>query len=122
MQYPDVLHIAPLTLITLNLKNSTPFKKIEKKKLTNISLSNTHTTHTHTHIHKHTDDFFSCKSLRILGVEEVLSEEIYTYISSYGRRQWQPSPVLLPGKSHGRRSQVGCRLQGRTESEMTDAT
>ena len=49
MQYPDVLHIAPLTLITLNLKNSTPFKKIEKKKLTNISLSNTHTTHTHTH-------------------------------------------------------------------------
>ena len=23
------------------------------------------------------------------------------------RRQWQPSPVLLPGKSHGRRSLVG---------------
>ena len=25
-----------------------------------------------------------------------------------GRRQWQPTPVLLPGKSHGRRSLVGC--------------
>ena len=25
------------------------------------------------------------------------------------RRQWQPTPVLLPGKSHGRRSLVGCR-------------
>ena len=24
------------------------------------------------------------------------------------RRQWHPSPVLLPGKSHGRRSLVGC--------------
>ena len=23
------------------------------------------------------------------------------------RRQWQPTPVLLPGKSHGRRSLVG---------------
>ena len=25
------------------------------------------------------------------------------------RRQWQPTPVLLPGKSYGRRSLVGCR-------------
>ena len=24
------------------------------------------------------------------------------------RRQWHPIPVLLPGKSHGRRSLVGC--------------
>ena len=24
------------------------------------------------------------------------------------RRQWHPTPVLLPGKSHGRRSLVGC--------------
>ena len=27
---------------------------------------------------------------------------------SYRRRQWHPTPVLLPGKSHGRRSLVGC--------------
>ena len=26
----------------------------------------------------------------------------------HGRRQWHPTPVLLPGKSHGRRSLVGC--------------
>ena len=25
----------------------------------------------------------------------------------FGRRQWHPTPVLLPGKSHGRRSLVG---------------
>ena len=29
------------------------------------------------------------------------------------RRQWQSTPVLLPGKSHGRRSLVGCRPGGR---------
>ena len=27
---------------------------------------------------------------------------------SHGRRQWHLTPVLLPGKSHGRRSLVGC--------------
>ena len=29
------------------------------------------------------------------------------------RRQWHPTPGLLPGKSHGRRSLVGCSLWGR---------
>ena len=36
------------------------------------------------------------------------------------RRQWHPTPVLLPGKSHGRRSLVGCRPWGREESDMTE--
>ena len=40
----------------------------------------------------------------------------------YRRRQWQPTPVLLPGKSHGRRSLVGCSPWGRTESDTTEAT
>ena len=26
----------------------------------------------------------------------------------FQRRQWHPIPVILPGKSHGRRSLVGC--------------
>ena len=29
------------------------------------------------------------------------------------RRQWHPTPVLLPGKSHGQRSLVGCGPWGR---------
>ena len=29
------------------------------------------------------------------------------------RRQWHPTPVLLPGKCHGRRSLVGCSPWGR---------
>ena len=28
------------------------------------------------------------------------------------RRQWHPTPVLLPGKSHGQRSLVGCSPWG----------
>ena len=36
------------------------------------------------------------------------------------RRQWQPTPVLLPGKSHGRRSLVGCSPWGHEESDTTD--
>ena len=31
----------------------------------------------------------------------------------FQRRQWQPTPVLLSGKSHGRRSLVGCSPWGR---------
>ena len=32
---------------------------------------------------------------------------------SVQRRQWHPTPVLLPGKSHGRRRLVGCSPWGR---------
>ena len=31
----------------------------------------------------------------------------------FQRRQWHPTPVLLPGKSHGRRSLLGCSPWGR---------
>ena len=40
--------------------------------------------------------------------------------SSRRRRQWHPTPVLLPGKSHGRRSLVGCSPWGRSESGTTE--
>ena len=36
------------------------------------------------------------------------------------RRQWHPTPVLLPGKSHGRRSMVGCSPWGREEWDTTE--
>ena len=36
------------------------------------------------------------------------------------RRQWPPAPVLLPGKSHGQRSLVGCSPWGREESDRTE--
>ena len=40
--------------------------------------------------------------------------------SSVWRRQWHPTPVLLPGKSHGRRSLLGCSPWGHQESDMTE--
>ena len=36
------------------------------------------------------------------------------------RRKCQPTPVLLPGESHGRRSLVGYSPWGRKESDMTE--
>ena len=36
------------------------------------------------------------------------------------RRQWQPTPVLLPGKSHGWRRLVGCSPWDRKESGTTE--
>ena len=35
------------------------------------------------------------------------------------RRKWQPTPVFLPGKSHGRRSLVGYSPWGHKESDTT---
>ena len=36
------------------------------------------------------------------------------------RRQWHPTPVLLPGKSHGRRNLEGCSPWGRWGSDTTE--
>ena len=41
-------------------------------------------------------------------------------ILTFWRRQWHPTPVLLPGKSHGQRSLVGCSPWGREESDTTE--
>ena len=38
----------------------------------------------------------------------------------FWRRQWPPTPVLLPGKSHGQRSLVGSSPWGCKESDMTE--
>ena len=48
-----------------------------------------------------------------------------TWIRSLGgedpwRRQWQPTPVFLPGESHEWRSLVGCSPWGRKESDTTE--
>ena len=50
---------------------------------------------------------------------------IYVYIIAsksylYWRRQWHPTPVLLPGTSHGWRSLVGCSPWGRYKSDTTE--
>ena len=44
-----------------------------------------------------------------------------TWVRSLGwRRKWHPTPVFLPGKSHGQRSLVGYTPQGSKESDTTE--
>ena len=40
--------------------------------------------------------------------------------SCFQRRQWHPTPVLLPGKSHGQRSLVGCSPWWGEKSDTTE--
>ena len=61
----------------------------------------------------------STGSLRV-GHDWATSHSLFTFM--HWRRKWQPTPVFLPGESQGRGSLVGCRLWGRTESDMTEAT
>ena len=51
-----------------------------------------------------------------------LSDVTFTYTFMHWRRKRQPTPVFLPGDSQGWGSLVGCRLWGRTESDMTEVT
>ena len=45
---------------------------------------------------------------------------MYTNIYIYWRRKWQPTPVVLPGESHGQRSLAGYSPWGRKESDTTE--
>ena len=49
-----------------------------------------------------------------------ISRSIYDLLVTLRRRRWHPTPVLLPGKSHGWRSLVGCSPWGREESDTTE--
>ena len=61
----------------------------------------------------------SMGSLRV-GLDWATSLSLFTFM--HWRRQWQPTPVFLPGESQGRGSLVGCRLWGHTESDVTEVT
>ena len=55
-----------------------------------------------------------------VGHNWATSLSLFTFM--HWRKKWQPTPVFLPGESQGQGSLVGCRLWGRTESDMTEAT
>ena len=55
-----------------------------------------------------------------VGHDRATSLALFTFM--HWSRQWQPTPVFLPGESQGRGSLVGCRLWGRTDSDTTEAT
>ena len=55
-------------------------------------------------------EYTSCGFLNDWGKISILRPKLILSLGVYPwwRRQWHPTPVLLPGKSHGRRSLVGC--------------
>ena len=58
-------------------------------------------THPHTHVYNDVSIYSVC-------------------LYNHCRRRWHPTPVLLPGKSHGQRSLVGCGPRGREELDKTE--
>ena len=62
------------------------------------------------------------QSMGSLGVGHDLATSLSVFTFMQWRRKWQPTPVFLPGESQGWGSLVGCRLWGRTESDMTEVT
>ena len=77
-------------------KATVVFTTLSDNSVTKLKLN----THTHTHTHTH----------HFLNTPE----------KNWQRRQWHPTPVLLPGKSHGQRSLVGCSPWGRWGSDTTE--
>ena len=54
---------------------------------------------------------------------------LFTFLNSFadpwvgkipGRRKWQPTPIFLPGKSHGQKSLVGYSPWGHKELDTTE--
>ena len=62
------------------------------------------------------------KSMRSPRVRQDWTTSLSLFTFTHWRRKWRPTPVFLPGESQGRKSLVGCRLWGRTESDTTEAT
>ena len=56
-----------------------------------------------------------CRRLGRLGFDPWVREIFW-------RRRWHPTPVFLPGKSHGPRSLVGYSPWGCKESDTTEHT
>ena len=67
------------------------------------------------------------KGTKVFSVQEMTAslQVLWTHYkvhmnSVLWRRQWHPTPVLLPGKSHGWKSLLGCSPWGREESDTTE--
>ena len=64
--------------------------------------------------------FFPISWLFASGGQSIGASALTFTSSIYRRRQWHPTPVLLPGKSHGGRSLVGCSPWDLEESDTTE--
>ena len=51
-----------------------------------------------------------------------LSDFTFAFQCHALEKEWQPTPVFLPGESQGPGSLMGCHLWGRTELDTTEVT
>ena len=71
--------------------------------------------------HSRDQTLFSCLASRFFTTEPSGKPSVFVLVLDLSRRrQWHPTAVLLPGKSHGRRNLVGCSPWGHEESDMTE--
>ena len=64
-------------------------------------------------------DNLYCRTAKCLLINEN-RKKLYFSVGVWRRRQWHPTPVLLPGKSHGWRSLEGCSPRGCWGSDTTE--
>ena len=107
----------------------TPWGSILSDKPQSLTHTHTHTrtctpVHTHTHFYGRRDMSLSLtQTIRDLtcAPEFISTAFVFSpWVGKIWRRKWQPTPVFLPGKSHGRRKLVGYRFHGIAESDMTE--
>ena len=69
-----------------------------------------------------TEESGGLQSMGSLGVghDSATSPSLFTFM--HWRRKWRPTPVFLPGESQAQQNLGGCRLWGRTKSDMTEVT
>ena len=71
---------------------------------------------------------FESVLMKWMSLQPIIQSEVsqkeeskyHTLTHTSWRRQWHPTPVLLPGKSHGQRSLVGYSPWGRQELDTTE--
>ena len=69
-----------------------------------------------------TEESGGLQSMGLPGVGHDCATSLSLFSFMHWRRQWQSTPVFLPGESQGEGSLVGCRLWGHTESDTTEVT
>ena len=60
------------------------------------------------------------QSMGSLRVGHYWATSLWLFTFMHWRREWQPTPVFLPGESQGQRSLVGCSPWGGKESDTTE--
>ena len=75
-----------------------------------------------THFKIYSSYYFMCAKTFMCGLSSsVLAASVNCHrLGGLWEKQWHPTPVLVPGKSPGRRSLVGCSPWGRWGSRTTE--